>query len=109
MKHTQGKWEVTGQSENSRYITVKADSGRTVARVPWNSEKENGQGIYTDFNDAKLIAKAPVMLKTLREICDSVWSLDEIQADALTHKELYKILRDTGMVAEKVVREVEGW
>jgi len=48
MRHTQGKWEVTGQSENSRYITVKSDNGRTVARVPWNSEKEVEQGICTD-------------------------------------------------------------
>lgn len=66
MRHTQGKWEVTGQSENSRYITVKSDYGRTVARVPWNSDKEVEQGICTDNNDAILIANAPEMLKMLK-------------------------------------------
>ena len=66
MKHTEGKWEMTGQSENSRYITVKSDNGRTVARVPWNSEKEVEQDICTDYNDALLIASAPEMLKTLK-------------------------------------------
>ena len=68
MKHTQGKWSVTGQSENSRYITVKSDNGRTVARVPWNSEKEVEQDICTDNNDAILIAAAPKMLKRLKTI-----------------------------------------
>ena len=66
MRHTQGKWEVTGQSENSRYITVKSDNGRTVARVPWNSEKEVEQGICTDNSDAILIAAAPVLLEELK-------------------------------------------
>ena len=69
MEHTQGKWEVTGQSENSRYITVKSDNGRTVARVPWNSEKEVEQDICTDNNDAILIANAPEMLEMLKELC----------------------------------------
>ena len=72
MEHTQGKWEVTGQSENSRYITVKSDNGRTVARVPWNSEKEVEQYICTDNNDAILIANAPEMLEMLKKILNNM-------------------------------------
>lgn len=63
--HSGDHWKVTGQSEGGRYITVKADTGRTVARVPWNTEKEVGAGIDTDNDDARLIAAAPDLLKSL--------------------------------------------
>jgi hypothetical protein len=65
-----GPWRVTGQSEGGRYITVKAHNGRTVARVPWNTDKEAEANQATDDSDAKLIAKAPEMhglLEAIRE------------------------------------------
>ena len=89
MEHTQGKWEVTGQSENSRYITVKSDNGRTVARVPWNSEKEVEQDICTDNNDAILIANAPEMLQALK---DSLMVLHEYQIEESRQNELWDII-----------------
>ena len=65
MKHTEGPWIVHSQSEGGRYITVKAATGRTVARVPWNNVpygKEN-ETICTDHADACLIAAAPDLLE----------------------------------------------
>ena len=60
--HTLGPWAVTGESRAGRYITVKAASGRTVARVMFSSEAEGEAGTATDAHDAALIAAAPEML-----------------------------------------------
>jgi len=83
MRHTQGKWEVTGQSENSRYITVKSDNGRTVARVPWNSEKEVEQGICTDNDDAILISAAPELLSACKYALGVLESIPEVYAEQI--------------------------
>lgn len=71
---TGGDWTVTGQSEGGRYITVKSSNGRTVARVPFNTERECAGGPLTDAGDAALIAAAPNLLK---ELCLLIEAADE--------------------------------
>ncbi len=66
-RHTSGPWAVTGQSQGGRYITVQAATGRTVARVPFNSKTDVEAGAITDAADAALIAAAPHMLVALRQ------------------------------------------
>ncbi len=70
--HTPGPWHVTGQSEGGRYITVKAEQGRTVARVPFNTEREVEAGQITDSADADLIAAAPDLLAALRRVMEAM-------------------------------------
>lgn len=60
-------WHIAGQSEASRYITVKAASGRTVARIPWN-RPETPLSECTDAGTARLIAAAPDMAETIRDL-----------------------------------------
>jgi len=65
--HSPGPWRVHGQSESGRYITVKAANGRTVARVPWNSEN-TPLCECTDASDALIISLAPGMLAALEDM-----------------------------------------
>ena len=67
-KFTGNRWHVAGQSEESRYITIKADTGRTVARVPWCPENPEGHDLESDHYDALLIAAAPQMTERLRKV-----------------------------------------
>ena len=68
MKYTGKKWEITGESETGRYITIKADTGRTVARVPWCPDNPEGNDLESDHYDALLIAQAPKLLEALRQL-----------------------------------------
>lgn len=65
MQHSQGPFKVAGQSEGGRYIKITSASGRTVARVPFNTENEVEAGIITDAGDAALLAASPTMLDAL--------------------------------------------
>lgn len=69
----QGPWSITGQSDAGGYITIKAASGRTVARVPFSREGAHLSEI-TDASDAALIAAAPDMFAALSQIvrCSSI-------------------------------------
>lgn len=66
--HTAGPWTKASQSEGGRYITIKAANGRTVARVPFNTEREAERGEITDDSDADLIASSPDLLTALETI-----------------------------------------
>lgn len=75
-KFTPGPWAVTGQSETGKYIIVKAVKWRTVARVPWSTEKEADSGRATDHSDSLLIAAAPSMYEALQQMLratDTLW------------------------------------
>jgi hypothetical protein len=68
--HTPGPWDVTGQADAARYIVVRAirangQPGRIIARVPFNKE---GDGVYTDASDARLIAAAPDLLAACKAL-----------------------------------------
>lgn len=65
---TPGPWEVTGQSEAGRYISVtaphpKKNGRKTICRVPFSADP----GPYTDDGDARLIAAAPDLLEALKK------------------------------------------
>ena len=66
--HTGTKWEIEGESESGKYIIVKANTGRTVARIPWSPQKEAECGLATDHYDAKLIAAAPELIEALQQL-----------------------------------------
>ena len=89
MKYTKGQWKVSGQSENSKYITVKSDNGRTVARVLWNTDKDAEKNGHTDYYDALLIAYAPEildMLKECRDVLDRYHDNFSYEIDAVINK-----------------------
>ena len=65
--HSPGPWRISGQSESGRYITVKAANGRTVARVPFNSEN-TPLPECTDATDALIVSLAPEMLAALEDM-----------------------------------------
>lgn len=68
---TPGSWRVAGQSEGGRYITVKADGGRVVARVPWNTDRQMAElQDATDAADAQLVAAAPMLAEVVQEALD---------------------------------------
>lgn len=69
-KHTPGPWKKTGQSEGGRYIKIQAANGRIVARVPFNTEREVEQNIFTDDHDADLITTAPELRAMLEAMTD---------------------------------------
>lgn len=72
MTHTQGQWDVAGQSDGGKYIAVKCGK-RTVARVPFSSVPDDAPlDAYTDAADARLIAAAPELLSCLRAWVESV-------------------------------------
>lgn len=82
--HTPGPWAVTGQRESARQIVVKASNGRTIALVPFNTEREVDSGSpLTDGSDASLIAAAPELLDALEraekhvaKVCDETTRRD---------------------------------
>jgi len=78
MKHTPGPWEVIGQSEGGRYITVKATMGRTVARVPWCTDAQGEAGTATDHHDAVLIAAAPELLEACTIVADTIDGMHDL-------------------------------
>ncbi len=83
-------WRITGESASGRYITVKAATGRTVARIPWSADKEGMNA--TDHYDAILIEQAPELLKLLREFVKCT-ELDEktgkVTIETQTHISVY--------------------
>ncbi|MGR3218968.1 MAG: hypothetical protein ACUZ8H_04000 [Candidatus Anammoxibacter sp.] len=97
-KHTGTKWEVTGQSDSGRYITVKSDTGRTVARIPWCTDKEGENGLASDHYDAELIAVAPELLKHLYDICESI----QLQIDS-GHGQIEPVVVESYNNALKVI------
>ena len=82
--HSPAPWRVHGQSETSRYITVKAANGRTLARVPWNGENTPLEEC-TDARDALTIALAPELLAALEDMVALV--KERFEAAALTEDE----------------------
>lgn len=103
-KHTKGPWEVTGQSEAGRYISVKgADNKRTVARVPWVSESDANDGDQRDLRDARLIAAAPEMLAALEEITKELRTRRFVKDD-----EIWPQARKLYRLAEKVGAKARG-
>ena len=67
IKHTPGPYRIAGESVAGRYITIKAATGRIVARVPFSSPAQGDKGIATDHYDAVLLAATPEMLAALEE------------------------------------------
>jgi hypothetical protein len=89
-RFTKGNWAVTGQSDGGRYIIVKSTTGRTVARVPFSTDKEAEAGAATDASDADLIAAAPAMYEALKKAKRALLSgqPEGISADDVTQYRL---------------------
>ena len=80
-KHTQGPWD-TEDNDVSRYIKIVSPEGKTIARIPWTSEKESDKhnGLCPDHYDAKLIASAPELLHILNQLATKAFRKDNVPA-----------------------------
>jgi hypothetical protein len=98
-KFTKGQWAVAGQPYAARYIKVKAENGRTVARVPFNTEREVERDEITDCYDADLIAAAPDMYAALVNL---------VQRFDIYGDELPQAQREAMTAARSAISKAEG-
>lgn len=89
-RKTLGLWAVTFPADGftTRHPLISADYGH-VARAEWQGDVQS-----TNAN-AQLIASAPDMLETLRDIVGMLTDANDMRADAL-HAARTAIVRATG-------------
>lgn len=89
-RKTLGLWAVTFPADGftTRHPLISADYGH-VARAEWQGD------VQSTNTNAQLIASAPDMLETLRDIVGMLTDANDMRADAL-HAARTAIVRATG-------------
>ena len=85
--HAPAPWSVVPQHDAVPYLTIKATSGRTVARVWHRPGTLRPRGADTARADAQLIVAAPALLAALRlaQPCLAADLTSWVQCNSLAH------------------------
>ena len=105
-KHSAGPWRIAGECTgsrhtNSNYVTIKADTGRTVAKVIPDSGLSIRRYGQSAAYDARLIKAAPNLLKAANELMVNARDMGECFDDDGNMHSDYQALEDAINEAER--------